>query len=165
MDINLTSPIVANINLIQPWWIPILNASSGLIGALIGAGSALYASYLIRELDERTYERERRIKSLNERKRAFKKSLSALSIMTVSKTDANPRDLAELILIGDKQIDDIFSEFAKSKGDDPTKWSKDDYNDLLTKLIVAMRDNVKGIEQEIADLQSVRKEHWWQLKR
>lgn len=49
MDVNLTAPVAASIYIIQPWYIPAINFSMGLIGALIG----LFGGFILEGLKER----------------------------------------------------------------------------------------------------------------
>jgi hypothetical protein len=115
---------------------------------------------LTKASEEKRYERDKRMESLDKRKEMYSKSLTALSYMIVSKEKANPNDLTDLILIGDEKIDNIFREMGKIK--ELSEWNSKDYQDLTSKLIVIMRDNIKQVEKEIAELQTTKK-HWWQF--
>jgi hypothetical protein len=74
MDVNITSPIAANITLIQSLWVPALNLTAGFIGALIGAVAIYFVA---------RYEKGQEIQKTRreERKNAYLKLLTALNIL------------------------------------------------------------------------------------
>jgi hypothetical protein len=102
MDVNITSPITANIALIQPFWIPILNFLVGLMGALIGAGAIYFVA---------RYEKNQEIKKVHreERKNAYLKLITLFSV--AEWVHKNAKDKNTTIGIPTKEVMLTLNEF------------------------------------------------------
>jgi hypothetical protein len=110
MDINLTHPLEANIYLLQPWWIALINIAAGILGALIGASAVLVAEHIG---NERAI-----IKQIREERRiSYLKILNSMNYYILS--DNFPKDderdfirsTTELSLVGSQKIRDKIATY------------------------------------------------------
>ena len=120
MDNNLTGAIAANVTLIQPWWVFVINALVGPISAVVGAGAVYWTSKRAHRL-EREKILEEKAKSLREeRKKTYVKLLSLLRVLEwdLNKGEPEPsipfRDgmtiLAEFKILASADLIHIFSK-------------------------------------------------------
>jgi hypothetical protein len=69
MDINLTTPVAANVSLMLPWYNTLINASAGAIGGfvtgIIGLLGVILTTKYYKNKDEQTHDDERRMERRN----------------------------------------------------------------------------------------------------
>lgn len=92
MDINLAAPIAANVTLVQPWYISIINAG---VGALIGGALALLAVKITQRDSEKRDEQERKYDAHRAKREELKKIYTDL-IFSVDKINTGNTRISQM---------------------------------------------------------------------
>jgi hypothetical protein len=143
MDINLTTPLFANVRLEQSWIVVFLNFAAGLIGAAIGASAVLYAQKMNLEKAKENVQRE-------ERKQAYIKFTKFVNNWVLY--DNFDRDqfsgcISELTLAGNTNIINKLVDIFKEGNIYGRK--KHIIREYYNSVIPLMRQNFSGINEEI----------------
>ncbi|GEM_PF-4250338 len=109
MDLNLTTPIAATVSLMQPWYVSTINASAGIIGAIIGGILSIAGVKITQNHNEKIQDEEARRFKREELKKIYIELILVIEKTGTGKVDGDYliRCLTETLLLGDEDISSL----------------------------------------------------------
>ena len=152
MDINLTTPIAANVSLMQPWYITVISAGAGIIGVFVGGIISLISVNTAQKHNENILKNEARRYKRDELKKIYIELITATEKMSTGNVDGDHlvKSLTEVLMLGDKDVSNsvgsIWNEYL-SRPTDLQERTKMVYR-IYQEVVPLMRTHLSELEKD-----------------